>query len=390
MPHGAPTVAIAHDYLTQRGGAERVVLAMLRAFPEATVYTTLYDPNGTYPEFKDVRIVTSPLNRFRFLRKNHRAALPLLAWAARRMRIDADVLLVSSSGWAHGFPTSGYKLVYCHAPARWLYQTDTYLGYSAMRSPKGAVVTALKPWLRRWDRRAAVTADRYLTNSTVVRQRVLQTYGIDATVLPAPHGITDGHLEPIPEVAGWSSYYLVVSRLLPYKNVDAVIAAFAEMPDERLLVVGAGPEEDRLRRIAPSNVRLAKQLTDAQMRWAYAHSTALVAPSIEDYGLTPLEAGAFGRPTVALRGGGYLDTVAEGLSGLFFDAATPEAIRSAVRTAYEHSWDEVAIGVHVEQFGEQQFRAALQGAVAELLPAPALSSGLPSAVRTSPDLSVTP
>jgi hypothetical protein len=107
-----PTVAIAHDYLTQRGGAERVVLSLLEAFPDATVHTTLYDPEATYPEFRDARIVTSPLNRLGLIRRHHRVALPLLAPAARRLRVDADVTIASTSGWAHGFDVAGRLLVW--------------------------------------------------------------------------------------------------------------------------------------------------------------------------------------------------------------------------------------------------------------------------------------
>ena len=131
-----PRVAIAHDYLTQRGGAERVVLAMLRAFPEAEVHTLLYDPEGTFPEFRDAHVVTSPLNRLAPLRRHHRLALPLLAPAASRLRVDADVTLVSTSGWAHGFDIRGRSLVYCHNPARWLYQADDYLGDEGARSAR--------------------------------------------------------------------------------------------------------------------------------------------------------------------------------------------------------------------------------------------------------------
>lgn len=126
--HPRPRVAIAHDYLTQRGGAERVVLSMLEASPDATVHTTLYDPEGTFPEFRDVDIRVSPLNRVGPLRRHHRAALPFLPFASSALRIDADLVIASSSGWAHEFPTTGHTLVYCHAPARWLYQSERYLG----------------------------------------------------------------------------------------------------------------------------------------------------------------------------------------------------------------------------------------------------------------------
>ncbi|WP_427383657.1 glycosyltransferase [Janibacter sp. G56] len=239
----APRIAIAHDYLTQRGGAERVVLAMLRAFPDATIHTTLYDADGTFPEFRDADIRVSPLNRAGVLRRHHRAALPLLLpFAASGLNIDADLVIASSSGWAHGFPTTGRKLVYCHAPARWLYQSERYLGGDPRRSPVGLALLALKAPLRAWDQRAAATGDTYLANSHVVRERIGEAYGIDAQVLPPPFAVdTTGPMEPVPTVAAWAEggYHLVVSRLLPYKNVDRIIDAFRGLP-ERLLVIGAG------------------------------------------------------------------------------------------------------------------------------------------------------
>lgn len=363
------SVAIAHDYLTQRGGAERVVLAMLRAFPDATVYTTLYDPEGTYPEFKGVPIVTSPLNRWGLARRNHRLALPLLPLAARGLRPQEDVVLVSSSGWAHGFRARGVRLVYCYSPARWLYQTSTYLGGSPWASLPGWLLLALRPLLTNWDRRQARKATRYLAISRVVQERILQTYGMPSDVLPAPHStdITEAQ-EVVAEVEPWTDvgFHLLVSRLLPYKNVGAATAAFAALPDQRLVVVGRGPERESLIATAPSNVLLLQDLSDAQLRWLYSRCTALIAPSIEDYGLTPLEAGAYGKPTLALRGGGYLDTVEEGRTGLFFDDPTPESIQRAVMANIGRNWDGTEIQKHVEQFGEGPFIRALHAAVAEV------------------------
>ncbi|SMC50579.1 glycosyltransferase [Janibacter indicus] len=365
--HERPRVAIAHDYLTQRGGAERVVLALLRAFPDATVHTTLYDPAGTFPEFRDVDIRVSPLNRVGPLRRHHRAALPFLPLASSLLRIDADLVIASSSGWAHGFPTTGPKLVYCHAPARWLYQSERYLGGDPRRSPTGLALLALRAPLRRWDRRAAARADAYLANSRVVRDRVHEAYGIDAEVLPPPFAVdTTGERAPVDEgVELGPGYHLVVSRLLPYKNVDQVIEAFRGLP-ERLLVVGAGPLLEQLRAAAPDNVRIATDLTDAQMRWAYSHARALVAASHEDFGLSPLEAGAFGRPTLALRAGGYLDTIAEGVNGAFFDVPTGDAIRAAVVADRSATWDDAAIRAHVEAFSPNRFVERVRAAAARL------------------------
>ncbi len=336
-----PTVAIAHDYLTQRGGAERVVLAMARAFPDAPIHTTLYDPDGTFPEFAGLDVRTSPLNRVGALRRNHRAALPVLAPAASAITISADLVLASSSGWAHGFRTDGAKVVYCHSPARWLYRPVEYLGEGSGPA-KRAAVHLLGPPLRRWDQRAARTADRYLANSRAIAALVQQTYGVPAQLLIPPPGLTpDGTILPVPALADWAEqgFHLVVSRLMPYKHVDQVLRAFATMPDRRLVVVGRGPEQARLEAVAPPNARLLQGLDDGHLRWLYAHATALVAPSLEDLGLTPLEIAGFGRPVLALRAGGYLDTVVEGTTGLFFEAPTASQVAAAVEQGAAVDWD---------------------------------------------------
>ena len=364
-----PRVAIAHDYLTQRGGAERVVLALHRAFPDATIHTTLYDPDGTYPELRDARVVVSPINRIRPLRRTHRAALPLLPYAVSRLPVDADVVVASSSGWAHGVPTTGRKLVYCHAPARWLYQQDAYLGGPANRSFQGLALSVLSGALRRWDRRSAASADRYLANSTVVRDRIAAAYGIEAEVVPPPYGIDVCDAQaPVGELAVWADdgYLLVVSRLLPYKNVDVAIEAVRGLA-ERLVVVGSGPLEARLRATAPDNVRIVSGLTDAQLRWTYARAHTLLAPSLEDFGLTPLEAAAFGVPTLALRGGGYLDTIDEGVNGTFFEEPEVDSVRAAVVANRDRAWDAAAIRRYADHFSERHFRERIRREVDRLL-----------------------
>lgn len=366
-PTRPPRVAIAHDYLTQRGGAERVVLSMWRAFPDATIYTSVYRPEATYPEFQQARVVTSPLDRIAALRHRHRLALPVLPWGVRRVSIDADVTLVSSSGWAHGFNIEGPRIVYCHNPARWLYQSEDFLGGPIHRSPTGLALFTLRPWLRRWDRRAAEAADRYLTNSTTVRERIRRVYDIEAEVLPPPHALrADQPQEPVPDLVDWADdgFHLVVSRLLPYKHVDRAIEAFRGL-DRRLVVIGDGPLADTLRCDLPANARMVSGLSDAQMRWCYARCTALLAPAHEDFGLTPLEAGEFGKPTLALRAGGFLDTVEEGVTGSFFDRPEAEEIRAAVRRPQQ--WDAPAIVAHATRFREEPFQKRLQDLVAEFV-----------------------
>ncbi len=351
-----PPIALAHDYLTQRGGAERVVLSLLKAFPGAPLHTTLYHRRSTYPEFGDADVITHSINRIGRFRRDHRLALPALARASSGVAIDADVTIASSSGWAHGFPATGHKIVYCHNPARWLYQTDEYLGAPAWRHPLGPPLLAMRPRLRRWDARQAETVDVYLANSRVVQRRIAETYGRSAELLPPPHGMdATAPREPMEELADLDpGYALVVSRLLPYKNVDVVVDA-VRRSGRPLVVVGHGPEATRLADDLPTHVRLLSGLSDAQLRWVYAHAGVLVAASHEDFGLTPLEAAAFGIPTVALRSGGYLDTIVEGETGLFFEHPTPEEVADAMRVAQTHPWDRARIRARADDFGERRF-----------------------------------
>ena len=350
-------VAIVHDYLTQRGGAERVVLAMLKAFPQADLYTSLFDAEGTFSAFGEREVHTSTLDRVHVLRRHHRLALPLLAPAFDRLGVDGTVVFCSSSGWAHGARVNGRKVVYCHTPARWLYQRDRYLRESGPATKLALGV--LRPYLVRWDRRAAASADRYLANSTAVRARIREVYGRDAEVLPPPHGVDpSAPQEPLDGLE--PGFLLCVSRLLTYKNVDAVVGALARLPEERLVVVGTGPDGSRLRALAARNVTFFPQVSDDQLRWLYAASKALVSASHEDFGLTPLEAAAFGKPAAVLRWGGFLDTVVEGRTGLFFDRPDASEIVDVVRRLLESSWDESELRAHADRFAEPRFVARLR------------------------------
>lgn len=357
---GAPHVAIAHDYLTQRGGAERVVSQFATMFPEASIVTSVYEPDLTYPDFASHEVITSPLNRIGWLRRHFRAGLPLYDWAFDHTEVPAgtDTVLVSTTGFAHGVktPPGCRKVVYCHSPARFLYLADDYLGDKWWRSPKGIVLRALTPPLRRWDQKAAASADESLCNSTVVRDRIRDVYGIEATVVHPPYSLDpDGPQEPLPGSENLPSFFLTVSRLMPYKNVDVLLHAFADMPDEHLVVIGSGPLRDELHDLAPANVSFFEGISDAQLRWAYAHAAAVIAPSKEDFGLTPVEGFAFGTPCLALHAGGYLDTVVDGISGQFFDSATPDAVVQAVRSFRENPVEKRAVLDHAERFSPDTF-----------------------------------
>ena len=346
-----------------------MVLAMTRAFPGVPLYTSLYDPPGTFPEFQDLDVRTASLNTIPGLRHHHRAALPVLAAAFSRLQIDAAVTVCSSSGWAHGVSVTGQKVVYCHTPARWLYQSDRYLGRpaeaaGAKRRAKRAALAMLGPRLKRWDLRAARSADRYLANSAVVAEAIREIYGIEAEILaPPPALAATGSLDP---VAGLEpGFWLCVSRLLPYKNVDAILEAARLRGDRRLVVVGDGPERSRLAALGGRDTSFLGKISDAQLRWCYANCRALVAASYEDFGLTPLEAAAFGRPSVVLRAGGFLDTIVEGTTGVFFEAPEAKLLRVAMDECEDRVWSSELLAAHAESFSEERFAARLRAIVAE-------------------------
>ena len=336
---------------------------MTRTFPEAPVYTSLYEPLVVLPELAsglDVR--PSPLNRVKLLRRNHRVAMPLLAATFNRIHVDADVVLCSTSGWAHGVTTPGRKIAYCHNPARWLYQRREY-------APSGrplwwAMAIGIRPYLLRWDRAAAASCDRYIANSSTVAERVRRAYGRDAEVLPPPTTLDPaGERRPVPDLD--PGYFLSVGRLVSHKNTGDLIRAFADLPGCRLVIVGDGPDYQRLAASLPNNVRLVGPVGDDRLRWLYANCTALVSASREDYGLTPLEAAGFGKPSVLLRYGGFLDTMVDGETALFFDTPDPTTIAATVRRAANEQWSDSAIRENAQRFSMPRFEDRLRAIVSE-------------------------
>lgn len=368
MLDSATKVLVVHDYLTQRGGAERVALSLLRAFPGSTMLTSIYDPGATYPGFAEHDVRTLWLDRVPAFRADPRRAMPVLAHAYGRAQAgDADVVVCSSSGWAHGVPSRVPKVVYCHTPARWLYETDDYLpGVPAVLQP---VVRRTLPLLERWDRRAAASATTYVANSSMVRERIRRAYGRDAELLFPPVAIDPGGAqEPVPGVE--PGYLLVVSRARSYKHVDVVCEAVEQTPGERLVVVGGLPERAGGE---PWSGRLhgPRGLTDAQMRWLYAHASALVGVSHEDFGLTPIEAYAFGTPALLLRAGGYLDSSVENVTCVFVDRLQVADVRAAIGRLRARRFDPDVVRRHAQGFSEASFAAGMRRVVDAALRAPA-------------------
>jgi glycosyltransferase involved in cell wall biosynthesis len=311
---------LVHDYLNQQGGAERVVLELCNIFQEAPLYTSIYRPNSTWPQFRSLDIRTTWLQHFP-VDQRFRTLFPLYPSAFRSFgTLDAAVVVSSSSGWAHMVQTSSraFHVVYCYTPARWLYSSE-YLRAPVRERLLGPGLKVM----RRWDRRAAHRADLYIAISHYVARRIHAAYGIDAPVVYPPVDVD--RFTPRPR----GSRLLVVSRLLPYKRVDVVVEA-ATRAGIGLDVVGAGPSLDGLRDIAGPTVSFHGAAADDVVTDLMEQCRALCLPGVEDFGITPVEAQSAGKPVVAFAGGGALETVHEGVTGSFYRNHDSDAVLAAI------------------------------------------------------------
>lgn len=343
------SVALAHDYLNQRGGAERVVLEMASMWPRAPIYTSLYRPGSTFPEFGRCEIRTTPLDRLP-VDGGFRALFPLYPLGFRALgTLPHDVVISSSSGWAHGVRTRPDALhaVYCHTPARWLYADEHLAGSHAQRAL--APVTRV---MRGWDHRAAWRADLYIANSDQVRRRIEHEYGIFAPVVYPPVDVDRFR----PRARG--ERLLVVSRLLPYKRVDAIVDA-ATRAGIGLDVVGTGPALGDLRRRAGPSVEFHGRLPDADVTELMEGCRAFCLPGREDFGMTPVEANAAGKPVVALGAGGALESLQEGVTGTFFTRHEPDAVLEAIRRCDRVDTSPEVIASMARRFSPAVFRTRL-------------------------------
>ncbi|MFM7060986.1 MAG: glycosyltransferase [Actinomycetes bacterium] len=333
---------------------------MARALPESPVHTSFYEPARTYPDLATLDIRPMPINRVGPLRRHHRLAFPLLAPSFSATSVDADVTVCSTAGWSHGVRTTGAKIAYWHAPARWLYQLDQYAGG---RRVMRIGARTMAPMLRPWDRHAVATVDRHLANSSLIRRRIQDLYHVDVELLAPPS--TFGEDGPVLEHGIEPGYFLCVARLLPYKNVDVVIEA-ARRVGARLVVVGRGPEAERLRASSPATTTFLEDVPDARLRALYRDCAALVTAAHEDFGMTPLEAASFGRPSAVLAAGGFLDTVVDGETGIMFERPDPAPVAAALQRILDGTWDPAVLRARAAAFSEAAFAERLRAVVSEV------------------------
>ncbi|MHB1487150.1 MAG: glycosyltransferase [Acidimicrobiales bacterium] len=353
---GGRTV-VAHDYLTQRGGAERVAMALSQTFGDAPLVTSVYEPSSTFEFFQTQTIEVLWLNAVRAFRRDPRRAFPFLARAFSNYRVrDADLIVCSTSGWAHGIDGDAPRLVYCYTPARWLYQQQDFLLDQGLA--KRLLLRAAATHLRSWDLRAAHRASIYIATSSVIADRISQAYNIEARVIPPPITIrTDLPQEPTPGLQ--PGFLLTVGRPRGYKNLAPLIAAMQDRPNDYLVIVGS--------HLAGPRVRGLGFVTEAELRWLYTNCTALITVSSEDFGLTPLEANAFGKPVIALRQGGFLDTVIEDCTGLYVEKPDPKDIVTALHRLESHNFRPHELRQHAQKYTFETFAARIQAAAREAI-----------------------
>ncbi len=363
-PAASLRVVLGHDWLTGMRGGERVLELAASRYPAAPIMTLLCNHGAISPALNAHPIVTSPLQRLPGVAAYYRRLLPLFPAAEAALRCPpADLVITFSHCVAKGLrpPRGARHLCYCFTPMRyaWLF-FDEYVGRNSV---KRLVSAPLFAWLRRWDRRGAARVDRFVAISRHVQARIARFYGRDSDVVYPPVHTefwTPGDTRP----AG--DYDLIVSALVPYKRLDLAVRLYSRT-GRPLVVAGVGGERARLEAAAGPNVRFLGWQPDEALRELYRGCRMLLFPGEEDFGIVPLEAMACGRPVVALARGGVLETVMEGLTGVFFAEQTEAALEEAIARAAAVSWDRAAIRAHACTFGQAQFLAGFDAAVRKVM-----------------------
>ncbi len=355
-------IALVHDYLSQDGGAERVLRAMHELWPEAPIYTLFYDPNRANPAFAAMQIRTSPLQRVPLAVRRFRWFLPVMPLATESYDLSGfDLVLSSSSMFAKGVLTDPGTLhiSYCHTPTRFLW-TDrlAYLDQN-VPTPIRRLLPPVMTALRQWDRLSVERVDRFIANSRTVADRIWKYYQRRADVMHPPVD-----LSAFRAGEGKGGYYLTGGRLVAYKRFDIAVRAFSKL-GVRLKVFGEGPEYKRLRALAKRSVEFVGRVDDAARAELYRNATAFVYPQIEDFGLTAVEAMASGRPVIAYPVGGATETVVSGETGVFFDEQSWESLAHTVIRFAPERFDPTRIRRHAEQFDTPLFLNRLKTAVEE-------------------------
>lgn len=350
-------VAIVHEWLSVYGGSERVVEEIHELFPEAPIYTLVYDEDNMPERFKNYDIRTTFVQHLPFAKKKYPNYLPLMPRAFEELDLtEYDLVISSSTACAKGVITrsDAIHICYCHTPMR--YAWEFYYEYIKDMNPiKRFIIALFMHRIRIWDRLAADRVDFFIANSNYIKGRIAKYYRRPSQVIFPP---VNTHLYHIEEK---QDFYLIVSRMVTYKRVDLAVQAFNEL-GLPLIVIGGGPEEKKIKKAANDNIKFLGRLNDEEIVKYYARSKAFIFPGEEDFGITPIEAQASGTPVIAYGRGGALDTVRDGESGILFKEQTIESLIKAVKTFEDKgvAWTSQEIKEYSEMFSVAHFKESLK------------------------------
>ncbi|MBN1259528.1 MAG: glycosyltransferase [Anaerolineae bacterium] len=366
MSSNDANIALLHDWLNQHGGAERVLEHLHYRYPAAPVYSSIYWRAKMPDAYRTWDIRTTWMDRLPGVHRHHQWYFPLYALAFARLdlgREPFDLVLSNKSGFCHGVNTGATpQLCYCLSPTRYVWD---YATYAARENLSPAVKLALRPLvalLRRWDYQVAQRpATQFIAISTEIQRRIRRYYDRESQIIFPPVDVARYSLARDRE-----DYYLIVSRLVPYKRIDLAVQAFTRL-GWPLLIAGAGRDRPALENMAGPTVRFLGYVPDANLPSLLARCKAFVFPGFEDFGIAPVEAQAAGRPVIAYRAGGALDTIVEGVTGGFFEEATVDSLTAALRAFDVDAVDPLACRANAERFSVQRFVEEIETAVARIL-----------------------
>jgi glycosyltransferase involved in cell wall biosynthesis len=349
-------IALVHEFLTQLGGAERVLENFLEIWPDATLYVLVSDPKKTGAIFGQSKIKTSFVDKLPMAHQHHKLYLALMPAAVGSFNFsDYDVILSDSSSFAKGAKARGkLHVCYCHTPTRFLWTERDYLQTQPYPGVLKMLAKPVLRWLKSWDFQAAQRPNFFIANSANVQSRIKKYYGRDSEVIFPPVDTEIFHPE-----GQIQDYYLAASRLEPYKKIRLVIEAFNEL-GLPLKVAGTGTELENLRKIARPNIEFVGRVEDDNLRWLYSGAQAYVFPANEDAGIMMLEAQACGTPVIAFKAGGALELVRDGATGILFGHQTKDSIKHAIGEFQKKSFDRSAIRQFALQFDKKIFQKKIK------------------------------
>ncbi len=355
-------VALVHDWLNQYGGAERVLEQLVALFPQAPLYTSIYWREEMPAAYKAWPIRPLWMDRLPGIHRHHQLYFPLYALAFAALDLSGggyDVVVSNKSGFCHGTRTGTTPhLCYCLAPTRYVWEFEAYAAREQLSPLLKAALRPLVALLRRWDYRVAQRpALHFIAISTEIQARIRRYYHRASAIIHPPVDIA--RYRPAPD---HDDYYLIVSRLVPYKRIDLAVKAFTRL-GLPLRIAGKGRDRAALEAMAGPNVAFLGHVPDEALPSLMARCKALIFPGREDFGITPVEVQAAGRPVIAYGAGGALDTVIPGETGIFFHEATPESLAEAVLAFDADAVDPLACRANAERFSVDRFRRAIIEAV---------------------------